>query len=214
MSLNGFFISPDGYFFAIWSDYLRHINAIIQEPEKFGFTKDEVYNTFRKFNEPLGLEGKAREELIVKAIYRGWVRIRKYTQRNADFWSVQVPELDVKYRRYIQDFVEKATKGERPHFNKPLSKWEEIHIADFKNNTGERYTFDDILKPEFVLAGMGSDGEESGGAFALHYSDTSPQAFSVYESIREKYKLKFTRLSDYNPLYLKESNNKWKNQFK
>jgi hypothetical protein len=184
MSLYAYFISPEGHIIPVFDEYGRHINAIIAHPDKFGFTQEEIEETYKKHGEHMGTEGNAREELLVKSINNGWARIRKYSDRNASFWSIQVPELNIRYRRYIQDFVERAMNGERPLFSKPMGgKYEEIRISDFKNRTEERVTFMDALSPGFVKAG-GSELAK------FHYS---------YNEAKQRYKLKYCLLSEYIP---------------
>lgn len=66
----------------------KHIDFIIKYPEKFNLTKEEVKAMYLKYNEKYGMEGKAREELIVSVIEEGWIRLRHYT-RPRDYWSIQ-----------------------------------------------------------------------------------------------------------------------------
>ena len=44
----------------------------------FGFTRADVESAYDHHDEPLYSEGRAREELILDAVRRGWVRIRRY----------------------------------------------------------------------------------------------------------------------------------------
>jgi hypothetical protein len=81
-----FWISPKGQIFDV--DY-RHIEDIFSEPERYGFTRKELEKTYKKHKEPLGLEGNAREEIMLNLIRRGWIRVRKI--RNS--WSIQLFSL-------------------------------------------------------------------------------------------------------------------------
>lgn len=53
-----------------------HIDEIIRNPERFGFTKEEIEETYFRHNERIGLEGQAREEIMKKAMDNGWIRAR------------------------------------------------------------------------------------------------------------------------------------------
>ena len=52
-----FFISPGGEIVPV---PINHISKVITSPELFNLTKEEIEAAYKKFNEPLGLEGKAR----------------------------------------------------------------------------------------------------------------------------------------------------------
>lgn len=71
--MSAYWIDPDGKIFEVDS---KHISSIIAEPEAFGFTKAYIQSVYRKHREPLGSEGNAREEILVKLMERGWIRIR------------------------------------------------------------------------------------------------------------------------------------------
>jgi hypothetical protein len=84
----GMFISPKG---EILLNQGSHIQAVICDPEKFGLTSDEINIEYRKYGEPVGMEGKARGVLLDKIIRNGWIRLRRYPNRQ---WSVTVAQLD------------------------------------------------------------------------------------------------------------------------
>jgi len=65
-----------------------HVNAIIRDPEHFGISMAEVLSAYRRHKEVLGVEGKARQQLVIKAIKNGHIRSRHY-QRPVDYWTVQ-----------------------------------------------------------------------------------------------------------------------------
>ena len=49
----------------------KHINDIIGNPEAFGFTLAQIKGVYEKNKEPLGSEGKSREQIMVKAMKDG-----------------------------------------------------------------------------------------------------------------------------------------------
>jgi len=77
-------ISPNGEIVSVGD---THIDAIIKNPSKFGLSASEIEKTYEKYNEPMGIEGKAREEIIINVVKRGWIRVRRY--RN-DGYSVNI----------------------------------------------------------------------------------------------------------------------------
>jgi len=63
-----------------------------------------VYNYY---NERMGQEGKAREQIILSLVKKGWVRLRRY--RN--FWSVNVSNYTSKIKSYLQKWASMLLKG-------------------------------------------------------------------------------------------------------
>ncbi len=77
-----FFISPAGQIKPVLH---THIKAVIDSPEEFGTTSQEIAQTYQQFEEPMGLEGRARERILNEVIRRGWIRLRRYKNK---CWSV------------------------------------------------------------------------------------------------------------------------------
>lgn len=67
---------------------IKHITFLLKCPQDFGFSKEEIEKLYDRYNEPVGLEGKAREEIIKRAAEKGWIRARHYAGRN-DYWTIQ-----------------------------------------------------------------------------------------------------------------------------
>ena len=78
--------AKDGNLYELGSK--KHIDLIIEDPERFGLTDEIIHQTYQKYHEKIHFEGKAREELIIKALKPGWIRIRHY-MRKRDYWSIQ-----------------------------------------------------------------------------------------------------------------------------
>lgn len=85
----------------------RHIDELVNTPEAFGLTQTEVVEAFQRSQETLGTEGKAREELITRAVSStDWVRIREYEGREG-YWitanarsSVQRPMVEARFPQF------------------------------------------------------------------------------------------------------------------
>lgn len=94
-----FWISPRG---TVIDVPMLHINLVVDFPEKFGLTKRLVDDTFKKYNEPLGVEGKARHELMLNLIQKGWFRVR-YTPKKS-LWTIEINKLTKHSKETIWDF--------------------------------------------------------------------------------------------------------------
>ena len=70
---DAYWLSPT---FEIFEVKQKHINFISENVEKFGLTRVDYNLTFKKYNEPFGFEGKARNELMENAFKKGWIRLR------------------------------------------------------------------------------------------------------------------------------------------
>ena len=104
---NAFFISPDGEIVPV---PVNHISKVITSPELFNLTKEEIKATYIKSNEPIGLEGKARNEILAGLIEAEWIRIRYKFQY--DKLTFQLSALDDKKIDFLIKFATAALKGE------------------------------------------------------------------------------------------------------
>lgn len=84
-----------------------HITQITSNPEKFGFTREQITKTYAKYGERIGTEGKAREEIIKDALARGFIRVRLYPNR---YWSVTTNRYDSKAKKALKVWAEQAQK--------------------------------------------------------------------------------------------------------
>jgi hypothetical protein len=101
----GMFISPEGQIRTVQTS---HIDAVIKSPVTFGLTSEEIQKQYDKYSEPLGLEGKAREVLLRRIIKNGWIRLRRYPNRQ---WSITVNHYSDRNREFITDWAIRITKG-------------------------------------------------------------------------------------------------------
>lgn len=98
-----YFISPAGDIIKIEGS---HIGYVIDNPGLFNWTIEEITQIYQKYKEPLGFEGDARHEILVRIIAQGWVRIRRYKEH----WSVTVHNFNdskrglKKWAFHIDDF--------------------------------------------------------------------------------------------------------------
>lgn len=69
-----------------------HISFVFENPGTFGFTRDELVAAYNEASEPLRFEGRARQEIMRRALRSGWIRIRHSRNRNADRWIMQMED--------------------------------------------------------------------------------------------------------------------------
>lgn len=101
-----YWISPKGKILPMGNS--NHITEVINNPEAFDLTLDKIKAIYNKHNEKLGIEGKAREEIIKSLITKNWIRIRKYIR--PDYWSVNINKLDNRTKNYLQYWASEMIK--------------------------------------------------------------------------------------------------------
>lgn len=82
-----FFIFPNN---KIVECNTSHIRFILDNPELFNTTKQDLINIYTEYNEPIGHEGKARERIFSNLINQGFIRIRQINNG----YTVQVNKLN------------------------------------------------------------------------------------------------------------------------
>jgi hypothetical protein len=100
-----FFISPTGDIIHV-SDC--HIATVIRDPETFGLTREEIEASYEEYGERVGVEGKARREILLRIIADGWIRIRRYPNKH---WSVTVESLTPANQELLRDWARKMLSG-------------------------------------------------------------------------------------------------------
>jgi hypothetical protein len=90
---------------------------------------------YDKYHEKLHQEGQAREELILLALKRGWIRVRKY--RN--YWSVTVDRLNDKTKTNLRDWVHTFVA------DKAMGKYDEIRINQMANDKSDTLEADEVM---------------------------------------------------------------------
>ena len=88
----------------------KHIDYVCDVPEKFGLKRQEVEAIYNKYSEPYGFEGKAREDVIIKALEKGFIRLRKYRE----FWSVNVWNYNRKTAKVLSNWAYELLQSPNP----------------------------------------------------------------------------------------------------
>lgn len=106
-----YWVSPAGKMLSVKS---THIDVVIKKPEVFGITRAYIKEVYKKYRETVGLEGKARDEIIEGLINKRWMRIRyiksndyyivglntHFSEKQADYlreWGMGILALDEKF---------------------------------------------------------------------------------------------------------------------
>ena len=103
IDVTAYWISPHGRIFPV---PYSHIEFIIGNPRRFHLSRQDIEAVYFKYEEPMGSEGDARNEIMANVIQHGWIRIRfvpkqfsytvqlsqwgKREQRNIRKWAKQV----------------------------------------------------------------------------------------------------------------------------
>jgi hypothetical protein len=115
----------------------RHINDIIDHPTKFGETKDTVFDAYKKYDERVGIEGKAREEIIERILQRGFARVRFNMRQQR--WSIQVYKLNDKMQDNIFEWAHDAIK------QRNVSPESMVYIHSLNDNKMRKYKLKEIM---------------------------------------------------------------------
>ncbi|MFW9942563.1 MAG: hypothetical protein ACFFFT_16105 [Candidatus Thorarchaeota archaeon] len=114
-----------------------HHQEVIKSPQIFGETVESVRETYKKYGEKLGLEAKARDEILTRVIQRGFIRIRE----NRNNWSVQVWKLTDETR----DRIHKWAKA-KAVYNQVRDKYAHVKVTEVSKFSSIVFacTFDEL----------------------------------------------------------------------
>lgn len=139
-----------------------HINLIIDYPENFGYTEEQLRSIYEEYNEPYGHEGKARSQIISELFSKGWIRVR-YTPRN-DVWTLELNRLNRKSKDDIWSFFMLLTGHdlEKQKAIDNMNSFSEVKINEIKDNkyavTQHNTTISDIIKFQGLFEGCIDSG--------------------------------------------------------
>lgn len=131
-----YWISPRGEVLEVGTN---HIDVVIKHPAKFGLTSAKIEEVYNRHNEPLGMEGQAREEIILGLLNKGFIRIRRYKNQ----YSLNIGKMSKKVKDILYDWANKllntGIKG-----MKEKDKYMPIRILGFKDNFNKEFTIQDV----------------------------------------------------------------------
>lgn len=132
--MNAYWITPQAKVIEVKK---LHIDEIIKKPEVFGETKKSLQDTFDKYSENYGIEGKARNDILIRIIKRGYIRIR---QRRND-WSIQLFQMNRKTSDILWQWA-------RLIYKEVKDKYADISIHTLKDNKMIKSSFNKISENE------------------------------------------------------------------
>lgn len=134
----GFFISPKGQIILVENS---HIRAVIKNPELFRLSKAYIKSMYKKHGEKIGIEGKAREEILRRVMGNGWIRLRRHPNR---YWSVQTGMVTVESMGFIQRWAREILNGESGYTeNDPYMP---VKIMGLKEGFNQEFTISRLTK--------------------------------------------------------------------
>jgi hypothetical protein len=94
---DAYWVSPFGEMLSVKS---THIEVVIKNPEVFGIKHAYIKEVYKKYRETVGLEGKARDEIVEGLINKRWMRIRYI--KSQDYYVVGFKYFDKKQIDYLR----------------------------------------------------------------------------------------------------------------
>ena len=113
---------------------IKHITAVVEQPEKFGLTKGYIEKKYAEYDEPVGLEGRARDDIIRIIVGMGFIRVRLYRTH----WSVTVHEINAITEAALGGWADVAKD------NKQAGKYMDVKILELATNAIHDYTVEGI----------------------------------------------------------------------
>ncbi len=104
---------------------VTHIRQVVNNPKVFGIKRDWIEQVYKKYNEPVGTEGSAREEIMKFIFKKGFIRIRLYINQ---FWSVTLYNFNRKAKKSLSKWAEDASK------ENVAGPYMPVKILDLKND--------------------------------------------------------------------------------
>jgi len=108
-----------------------HIAEVIKTPDRFGYSRERVETSYTRFNEPMGHEGKARQEIMSDIIRNhGWIRIRFRPAK--DLWIIELHTLSDDLKEQLLVFLKQPeVMGKHPNAD--------INITELFCPSGEKH---------------------------------------------------------------------------
>ena len=136
---NAYWISPSG---TIYEVPITHINYIINNAELFDLDLDEIKAIYKKHNEKLRFEGKARNEIIEDLLKKAWIRIRYRNKNHA--WHIN----HCSESRSLVNRLKKWYEQEKISIDSPSFKMLKIHrdAVNYDHDKVQEFLYD----PNFI----------------------------------------------------------------
>lgn len=151
---SAYWVAPDGEIYYVST---RHTDFILTHPKLFGLTVEEVNNYREDLDKQSKIENKDLESQMVR---KGWIRMRQYTTRNNQGWTIEVYKIDSPTINNLFDFVttvyeyKKIQTGTYPKFidvydyssAKVISVYRYEQSNDWNQSIVYKTDFNDIIQ--------------------------------------------------------------------
>lgn len=139
-----YWISPKGEIIPVSGTAgSNHITVVTTKPELFGVTEEYLKGVYEKYDEPYRSEGRARGEIILDLVRKGWIRIRRYRNQH---WSVNVHRETKKVKDYIFDWANKMTDPQGLFDQVEKDIYMDVKVFSVLDDRMETYTLKEILQ--------------------------------------------------------------------
>lgn len=139
-----YWISPKGEIISVSGTAgSNHITVVTTKPELFGVTEEYLKGVYEKYDEPYRSEGRARGEIILDLVRKGWIRIRRYRKTH---WSVNVHRETKKVKDYIFDWASKVTDPQGLFDQVEKDIYMDVKVFSVLDDRMETYTLKEILQ--------------------------------------------------------------------
>jgi hypothetical protein len=130
-----------------------HIQSIVNKPDVFGVDKEWIESVYKKYNEPIGTEGRSREEIIDYVLKTGFIRVRLYTNK---YWSITLSNFrNRRTKKALSKWAEEASK------EKSSGKHMPVRILDVKTDKlYQEWTVNDIKFDKHLSESDDQEGME------------------------------------------------------
>jgi hypothetical protein len=117
----------------------RHILTVVADPEPYGETKESLQQRFDQHGQGMesNVEGKAREEVLLRVISRNIIRIRKNQHPRNQHWSIQLWKLTKERKEAISKWAVCASRFGGDQFA-------DVIIHQFCDNSKKRTSLDQL----------------------------------------------------------------------
>lgn len=110
-----------------------HIRDVLDAPERYGLTKQELVERYKAHGEKIGQEARAREEIILDLTRKNWIRARHYRKPH-DYWSLTVGDMR-RQKGQIEDFLFYAME------NLDMNILDQLQIVSSETEMTQAWTF-------------------------------------------------------------------------
>jgi len=141
----GYWVSPSNQVIKLKGKGANdHVSAILKNPVKFGFTKEEISSKMGKNNK---ISSKGKEYLVAGAVNRGWVRIRRYSSYTGYTWKINVKVINDRVRTILNDFFTEYAENHGTNIGGDFpSLGDDVYIDSVVGGDREHYTANDIIR--------------------------------------------------------------------